>query len=152
MGTSQDYRVAAEEGATLRPRRLGPVTADVTFRAEMGFADLWNRTLVYFGIAEEEDWDEDGYVTDEELERTYARAAERAPAGAAPARARSSTTGPSPASRRPPHAAHRPALRPRVARGARGRAEPGASGAPRPPAQLQRRPADRGQVQGRRSR
>ena len=39
----------------------------------MGFADVWNRTLVYFGIAEEdEDWDEDGYVTNEELERTYA--------------------------------------------------------------------------------
>jgi cell division inhibitor SepF len=38
----------------------------------MGFADLWNRTLVYFGIAEEDDyWDEDGYVTNEELERTY---------------------------------------------------------------------------------
>jgi cell division inhibitor SepF len=37
----------------------------------MGFADLWNRTLVYFGIAEEEDWDEDGYVTNEELERSY---------------------------------------------------------------------------------
>jgi cell division inhibitor SepF len=36
----------------------------------MGFADVWNRTLVYFGIAEEEDWDEDGHVT-EELERTY---------------------------------------------------------------------------------
>jgi cell division inhibitor SepF len=38
----------------------------------MGFADLWNRTLVYFGIAEEDDeWDENGYVTEEELERTY---------------------------------------------------------------------------------
>ena len=37
----------------------------------MGFTDIWNRTLVYFGIAEEEDWDEDGYVTEEELERTY---------------------------------------------------------------------------------
>src|SRR5215218_2009253 len=38
----------------------------------MGFADLWSRTLVYFGIAEEEDyWDEDGYVTNEELERSY---------------------------------------------------------------------------------
>jgi cell division inhibitor SepF len=36
----------------------------------MGFADVWNRTLVYFGIAEEEEWDEDGYVT-EEAERTY---------------------------------------------------------------------------------
>jgi cell division inhibitor SepF len=39
----------------------------------VGLADVWNRTLVYFGIAEEEDeeWDEDGYVTNEELERTY---------------------------------------------------------------------------------
>jgi cell division inhibitor SepF len=37
----------------------------------MGFADLWNRTLVYFGIAEEDEyWDEDGYAT-EELERSY---------------------------------------------------------------------------------
>ena len=37
----------------------------------MGFADLWNRTLVYFGIAEEDEyWDEDGYVT-ENVERTY---------------------------------------------------------------------------------
>ena len=40
----------------------------------MGLADVWSRTLVYFGIAEEddEDWDEDGYATHEELERTYA--------------------------------------------------------------------------------
>lgn len=40
----------------------------------MAFADVWNRTLVYFGIAEEDDddeWDEDGYATNEELERTY---------------------------------------------------------------------------------
>jgi cell division inhibitor SepF len=35
--------------------------------------DVWNKTLVYFGIAEEdEDWDEDGYLTDEELQRSYA--------------------------------------------------------------------------------
>ncbi len=39
----------------------------------MGLADVWNRTLVYFGIAEEdEEWDEDGYVTEEELAGTYA--------------------------------------------------------------------------------
>jgi cell division inhibitor SepF len=38
----------------------------------MSFADVWNKTLVYFGIAEEEDWDEDGYLTDEELQRVYA--------------------------------------------------------------------------------
>jgi len=37
----------------------------------MGFSDVWNRTLVYFGIAEEEDWDEDGYLTNEEIERSY---------------------------------------------------------------------------------
>ena len=38
----------------------------------MGFADVWNRTLVYFGIAEEDDeWDEEAYVTEEDLERTY---------------------------------------------------------------------------------
>jgi cell division inhibitor SepF len=37
----------------------------------MGFADVWNKTLVYFGIAEEEEWDED-YVTDEDIQRSYA--------------------------------------------------------------------------------
>ena len=37
----------------------------------MGLADVWNRTLVYFGIAEEDEWDEDGYATQEELERSY---------------------------------------------------------------------------------
>jgi cell division inhibitor SepF len=39
----------------------------------MSFSDLWNRTLVYFGIAEDEEWDEDGYVTNEQLEETYRR-------------------------------------------------------------------------------
>src|SRR5438132_5547668 len=40
----------------------------------MGLGDLWNRTLVYFGIAEEYDdaWDDDGYLVEEELEQTYA--------------------------------------------------------------------------------
>jgi cell division inhibitor SepF len=38
----------------------------------MGLADVWNRTLVYFGIAEEDDeWDDDGYATEEQLERSY---------------------------------------------------------------------------------
>jgi cell division inhibitor SepF len=38
----------------------------------VGLGDVWNRTLVYFGIAEEDDdWDEDGYATNEELERSY---------------------------------------------------------------------------------
>ena len=37
----------------------------------MGFSDVWNRTLVYFGIAEDDEWDEDGFVTNEEIERDY---------------------------------------------------------------------------------
>jgi cell division inhibitor SepF len=36
----------------------------------MALGDLWNRTLVYFGIAEEDEWDDD-YAAAEELERTY---------------------------------------------------------------------------------
>ena len=67
----------------------------------MGFADVWNRTLVYFGIAEEDDeWDEDGYLTEEDLERTYSerpnvrRLTPRRPAAAI------STTGPTPSPRR----------------------------------------------------
>jgi cell division inhibitor SepF len=39
----------------------------------MGFSDLWNRTLIYFGIAEDEEWDEDGYATNEQLEESYRR-------------------------------------------------------------------------------
>ena len=37
----------------------------------MGFSDVWNRTLVYFGIAEDEEWDDDGHETQEELDREY---------------------------------------------------------------------------------
>ncbi len=39
----------------------------------MGLTDVWNRTLVYFGIAEDEEWDEDLTVSDEEVERDYRR-------------------------------------------------------------------------------
>jgi cell division inhibitor SepF len=40
----------------------------------MGFSDLWSRTLVYFGIAEDEEWDDDGLETSErQLEETYRR-------------------------------------------------------------------------------
>jgi len=38
----------------------------------MGLTDVWNRTLVYFGIAEEDDWDEEPYEADDQLERAYA--------------------------------------------------------------------------------
>jgi cell division inhibitor SepF len=37
----------------------------------MGLSDVWNRTLVYFGIAEDDDWDEDALATQEEVEREY---------------------------------------------------------------------------------
>jgi cell division inhibitor SepF len=37
----------------------------------MGLADVWSRTLVYFGIAEDDEWDEDELATGEELERDY---------------------------------------------------------------------------------
>src|SRR2546422_1561096 len=40
----------------------------------MGLGDLWNRTLVYFGIAEEDDdffEDEEGYTAEESLEQSY---------------------------------------------------------------------------------
>ena len=53
----------------------------------MGLGDVWNRTLVYFGIAEEDDWDEDGYATNEELERSY-EARERPNVAPSPRRAR----------------------------------------------------------------
>ena len=38
----------------------------------MGLSDVWARTLVYFGIAEEEDWDDD-YLDEEELADDYER-------------------------------------------------------------------------------
>ena len=54
-------------GRDVRPRRQRPLRRvdpdrprGVTIPCDMSFADLWNRTLVYFGIAEEnEDWDEE---------------------------------------------------------------------------------------------
>lgn len=34
---------------------------------------MWNRTLVYFGIAEEDDWDEEAIVSHDETERSHRR-------------------------------------------------------------------------------
>ena len=39
----------------------------------MGLGDVWNRTLVYFGIAEDEEWEEELTTTSEELDRDYRR-------------------------------------------------------------------------------
>jgi cell division inhibitor SepF len=39
----------------------------------MALSDVWARTLVYFGIAEEDDWDDEGYLTEDELADPYAQ-------------------------------------------------------------------------------
>ena len=71
MGTSQDYRVAAEEGATLVRVGSSPVPAGKS-SAPMGVGDVWNRALVYFGIVEDEEyWDEEAFDAEEELDRGY---------------------------------------------------------------------------------
>ncbi|MFQ5425963.1 MAG: cell division protein SepF, partial [Gaiellales bacterium] len=39
----------------------------------MGLRDTWGRALVYFGIAEEEEyWDEESFSAEDQLERSYA--------------------------------------------------------------------------------
>jgi cell division inhibitor SepF len=38
----------------------------------MGLANVWERALVYFGIADDEDWDEDAYYEDEPEPDPYA--------------------------------------------------------------------------------
>ena len=73
MGTSQDYGVAAEEGATIirlgsllyRAKRRHNHRGSREFRrkpeppTDMAFRDTWHRTLVYFGLAEDEAYDDD---------------------------------------------------------------------------------------------
>lgn len=39
----------------------------------MGMRDLWSKTLVYFGIAEDDEWDDDLAETNEHVEDTYSR-------------------------------------------------------------------------------
>ena len=39
----------------------------------MGMRDLWSRTLVYFGIAEDDEWEDDLVETNEHVEDTYSR-------------------------------------------------------------------------------
>jgi cell division inhibitor SepF len=55
----------------LATQEAGNVTGKTTrISSPMALGDLWNRTLVYFGIAEEDEWDDD-YAASEELERNY---------------------------------------------------------------------------------
>jgi cell division inhibitor SepF len=39
----------------------------------MGLANVWEKALVYFGIADDEDWEEDGYYDDEPEPDPYDR-------------------------------------------------------------------------------
>lgn len=39
----------------------------------MGMRDLWSKTLVYFGIAEDDEWEGDLVETNEHVEDTYSR-------------------------------------------------------------------------------
>ena len=72
MGTSQDYRVAVQEGATIV--RLGTSLVPLrqrhnhsrellaphrNFESEMALRDTWHRTLMYFGLADDEDYEDD---------------------------------------------------------------------------------------------
>jgi cell division inhibitor SepF len=43
----------------------------------MGLGDVWNKTLVYFGIAEDEEWGDDVF-TDDEIEDDYRSRSNRA--------------------------------------------------------------------------
>ena len=152
MGTTQDYRVAAEEGATYVRVGLDPVSrssipATWARRSLEPHARLLRDRRGGRGLGRRRD----GYAAEESPRAELPRAAERPPADPAP---------PRPGLRRldgvrgrPAGAARRRRARPaRAARpraaADRGRAEPelGAR-APRPAAQLQRRAADRRQVQ-----
>ena len=80
----------------------------------MGLANVWERALVYFGIADDEDWDEDAYYEDEPEEPDpYARRNVRHLPGAAHAARlrrrldRSRAVAGSPADERPPSAPDR---------------------------------------------
>jgi cell division inhibitor SepF len=65
-------RPQAPAPGLLTPLQRSYPSADrATIGAAVGFSDVWNRTLVYFGIAEDDEWDEDGLTTNDELERDY---------------------------------------------------------------------------------
>ena len=121
----------------------------------MAVSDMWHRTLVYFGMADEADDYDDDY--DEEVERRYERERDRQSPRARRPRAHRTASGPTCAA-----SARAAAIRTSTtssptspsAGAATGdalggqRARSTAGGAPGGAQELQRRPADRGQVQG----
>jgi cell division inhibitor SepF len=49
-----------------------PFCSGARLIARMGLRNAWNRSLVYFGIVEEDEyWDDEAYEAEQELERTY---------------------------------------------------------------------------------
>ena len=139
MGTSQDYRVAVEEGATLI--RVGSVLFQrVTSASRWASRTSGTERSCTSGSPRTTEWDEDGYATNEELERTYGAASGRTSGACSRAVGVTSTTGAIPSRRR---RAPRHARPPGAAASRRCRAQRVGQGAPRAPAQLQRRTADR---------
>ena len=77
MGTSQDYAVAVGGGSDDRPPRIDPLPPiERIVSPLMGLGDVWYKTKVYFGLAEDDDLyedDEDGTLAEEDLEQRYRR-------------------------------------------------------------------------------
>ena len=97
MGTSQDYLVAVQEGATIirlgrslyfaqaRIITAGKSPAEANLHTIMAFRDTWHRTLVYFGLADDAAYEEDiePYPEPEvDMQDSYRERPHRAPAPA----------------------------------------------------------------------
>ena len=124
MGTSQDYRVAVEEGATLRASGLRSCYRRVTFREPWASPTSGTaRSSTSASPRRTTTGTRTATLTDEELERTLQRAAERAPAHAAAAGRQEfdDWTDPEPARRRRATAVCARAAQPRAGRTARPR-------------------------------
>ena len=146
-----------------RTSASAPCSFATKIPCHMALGDLWNRTLVYFGIAEEDDdWeDEDGFAAEESLEQSYR---ERPNVRRLTPRRRGqdfddwteseadAPTARVPAVRAGARAAPRARAPSASAASRRCRTRRSVQRAPRPAAQLQRRAADRRQVQAGRSR
>ena len=76
----------------------------------MGLGTVWNRALVYFGIAEEEEYWDDDYSAEQYLERSYADRPNVRRLHRPRQRSRSSTTGREPRSPRPSRPRRQPAV------------------------------------------
>ena len=121
MGTSQDYRVAAEEGATLVRVGSGLLRAVRICSVPWESDRVWNRALVYFGIVEEDEyWDEEASTRSRSSSAGYRERPNVRRLHRAAREPRSSTTGPIPRRGRPARrAASSPLTRPQSRRSRR---------------------------------